>query len=562
MSQDPFRMPSQGSDIKRLVIAAVLMFGFAFLYGQFFEPNLSWKSTNSSSSSLSDENTNVITNDKLIDDLGLPLLDGKINKQDNITKSIFVNVKKNLGINGLDVIRGGYEILFSNIGGQIEAIRLSGYDGEINLVTPSLENLGLFALSSRDAGVTLKANAIYKTIFSSKNQIILEHVTPEGVKILRDYTMDLKRFVLNHKITIKNESKNTKFIAFNVYMASREGKIQESSFFTPKVDDIGVVCKVGKSRERFSFKTLNDESKMFSGNLVYAGFDKQYFLLSLMPNNGTIVDSSSVKVIKNYNNKEDSTVLVSLLHAPLKLEKNEIKTFNYSAFFGPKKLDVLQEVGYGLDETINFGWFGVISRPLLWLLVKIFDLVGNFGVAIIILTFLVKLVTFPLTQKSFISMQKMKKFQPDLKKLQKKYSHDRALLGQKQMELYKQNGINPVAGCLPMLLQMPIWFALYQMLWNSVELYQQPFLGWLSNLTAPDQFYILPVAMGISMAIQTAFQPTPQEQPQMKYMMWGMPVFLTFIMLKMPSGLSLYIFVNNVLTIFQQMYIKRRYGSE
>ncbi len=558
MSQDPFGMQPQGLNIKRLLIAGVLMFGFAMVYGQFFKP----KPPPPAASVAPAASAPQKLAQQPVGDLGLPLLDNQNDKQAKNTKSIFVDVKKNLGLKASDAVRGGYEISFSSVGGQVEGIKLSGYEGEINLVNPSMQDLSLFALVSRDSGVTLRANAPYKIVSADQNQVVLQHITPESVKISRHYKLDKEQFMLEQEITIKNESAAEKFIALDMYMASKRGEIQESSFFSPRVDDAGVVCKAGQNRERFSFQSLEDENKSLSGAVAYAGFDKQYFLVSTMPNNGTQVDSCAAKLIKDASNDENSTVLVSLVQQPLKLKPQESKTLTYSSFFGPKQLNILQEVGFGLDENINFGWFGVISRPLLWLLVKIFDFVGNFGIAIILLTLLVKLVTFPLTQKSFISMQKMKKFQPDLKKLQKKYAHDRTLLGQKQMELYKQKGINPMTGCLPMLLQMPIWFALYQMLWNSVELYQQPFIGWLTNLTAPDPFYILPVAMGISMAVQTAFQPTPQDQPQMKYMMWGMPVFLTFIMLKMPAGLSLYIFVNNVLTIFQQMYIKRRYGNE
>jgi YidC/Oxa1 family membrane protein insertase len=234
---------------------------------------------------------------------------------------------------------------------------------------------------------------------------------------------------------------------------------------------------------------------------------------------------------------------------------------SFISYLGPKQLALLHNAGHGLDENIDFGWFGVLSRPMLWLLSMLFSFVGNFGIAIILLTLFIKLLTFPLTQKSFVSMQNMKKIAPDVKELQKKYSHDKAMLGQKQMELYKEKGINPMAGCLPMLIQMPVWIALYQMLWNSVELYQQPFALWITDLTRPDPYYVLPIVMGVSMLIQQAFQPTPEDQPQMKYVMWAMPIFLTFIMLKMPSGLSLYILTNNILTIFQQMYIKRRYGT-
>ena len=194
---------------------------------------------------------------------------------------------------------------------------------------------------------------------------------------------------------------------------------------------------------------------------------------------------------------------------------------------------------------------------MLWMLVQFNTFAHNFGVAIILLTLVIKLLTFPLTYKSFASMQQMKTISPQLKQLQKQYGHDRALMGQKQMELYKQTGINPMAGCLPLLVQMPVWFALYQMLWNSVELYGQPLGFWITDLTKPDPYYTLPLVMGISLFVQQALQPTVQDQPQMKYLMWGMPIALTGVMINMPAGLSLYILTNNLLTILQQAYIKR-----
>jgi YidC/Oxa1 family membrane protein insertase len=190
--------------------------------------------------------------------------------------------------------------------------------------------------------------------------------------------------------------------------------------------------------------------------------------------------------------------------------------------------------------------------------VQIYIFVGNYGLAIILITCVIKLLTYPLTKKSFSSQAEMKKLQPKLAELTKKYGHDRTLLGQKQMELYKSHGINPLAGCLPLLIQLPIWFAFFQMLRNSVELYDQPFYFWIKDLTKPDEYVVLPILMGISMLIQQAFNPPPTDQPHMKYVMWFMPIFLTIIMLNMPSGLSLYILTNNLLTIGQQVIMKKR----
>lgn len=159
-------------------------------------------------------------------------------------------------------------------------------------------------------------------------------------------------------------------------------------------------------------------------------------------------------------------------------------------------------------------------------------------------------------------MQQMKKVQPEVKALEKKYGHDRATLSQKQMELYRKRGVNPLAGCLPMFLQFPIWIALYQMLSNSIEIYQKPFVGWIEDLTSPDPYFILPIAMGISMVIQQFLQPMQDDQKTMKYAMMGTSVLFTYIMINLPSGLSLYMFTNNILTLIQQYIIKRRFESK
>jgi len=207
---------------------------------------------------------------------------------------------------------------------------------------------------------------------------------------------------------------------------------------------------------------------------------------------------------------------------------------------------------------------------MLWVLVKLYQYLGNFGVAIILLTLLMKIITFPLTQKSYVSMQQIKKIKPEIDELTKKYGNDRTLLSQKQMELYKTKGISPLAGCLPVVVQMPIWFVLYRTLSQAVELYQQPFAAapWtlgILDLTQPDALLpfgisLLPLIVGALMLFQTWLQPPPSDQPQMKYMMWGMPVFFSFLMLSMASGLSIYMITNSLLTMAQQLYIKKKYA--
>jgi YidC/Oxa1 family membrane protein insertase len=256
---------------------------------------------------------------------------------------------------------------------------------------------------------------------------------------------------------------------------------------------------------------------------------------------------------------------VAVEHAPIELAPGEVKSLKHLAYFGPKQVGLLEEFSHDLGENVDFGWFGVISRPMLWVLVKLHGYTGNYGIAIILLTLMMKILTFPLTQKSYVSMQQVKKLKPEIDALQKKYGHDRATLGQKQMELYKEKGINPLAGCFPVLVQMPIWFALYRTLSQAVELYQQPFAMGIVDLTRPDLLLpfgisLLPLIVGALMLGQTFLQPPPDDQPQMKYMMWFMPFMFTFLMLGMASGLSIYMITNSLLTMAQQFYIKKKYA--
>ena len=212
----------------------------------------------------------------------------------------------------------------------------------------------------------------------------------------------------------------------------------------------------------------------------------------------------------------------------------------------------------GFKDSISFGWFGVISRPLLWLLRNIFTYVQNWGIAIILLTMLVKLATLYWTTKSMRSMRAMSALKPEMDALQKKYPDDRQKQQQAQMELFKRNGVNPLSGCLPMLLQMPIWMGLYRMLSNVGELHQAVFIpGWLDDLTMRDPYYILPVALTGLMFLQSRIQPATGDSMQQKMIMYGMPLMFGVMGLWFPSGLTVYITTNTVLGILHSLYMKR-----
>ncbi|TMA15828.1 MAG: membrane protein insertase YidC [Deltaproteobacteria bacterium] len=219
-------------------------------------------------------------------------------------------------------------------------------------------------------------------------------------------------------------------------------------------------------------------------------------------------------------------------------------------------------MGKPLKQSIDLGFWSVIAELLLGIMKFFYRVVPphNWGVAIILLTLAMKVLTFPLQHKSMKSMQEMQRIQPQLEEMKKKYAGDTQRQNLEQMKLFKEHGVNPMGSCLPMLIQMPIWFALYTTLQVSVELYNGHFIrGWIDDLTSKDPYYILPVAMGITMILTQVLTPAPMSNPSQKTMGYVMSGFFSLLMLTLPSGLTLYIFTNNILSIAQQMYLRRKF---
>ncbi len=226
-------------------------------------------------------------------------------------------------------------------------------------------------------------------------------------------------------------------------------------------------------------------------------------------------------------------------------------------YAGPKIQDKLEELSPGLELTVDYGFLWFIAQPIFWLLQHIHSLLGNWGWSIIVLTVLIKLAFFPLSAASYRSMARMRAVAPKLQALKEQFGDDRQKMSQAMMELYKKEKINPLGGCLPILVQMPVFLALYWTLLESVEMRQAPWLGWIVDLSIKDPFFILPIIMGISMFVQTSLNPTPPDPMQAKVMKL-MPIIFTFFFLWFPAGLVLYWVVNNVLSIAQQWYITRQ----
>jgi YidC/Oxa1 family membrane protein insertase len=312
---------------------------------------------------------------------------------------------------------------------------------------------------------------------------------------------------------------------------------------------VGPVTYTGEDLNTDDVEDLASESKSYGKEVVWTAFETKYFISAAVP-----LDNSAEKVRIE---KEDGSVVNTLVSPYQAVDPGQTLIYDYLLYFGPRHLEILKEVNYQLAEAIDLGFFGIIAKPLRLVLNFFYSFVGNYGVAIILLTVIIKLIFWPLTQKSYSSMKAMQKLQPEMAKIREKHKNDKERLNREIMELYKKNRVNPLGGCLPMLVQIPVFFALYQVLLNDIALRHAPFMLWINDLSAKDPYYVTPLIMGGTMFIQQKMTPSTMDPTQAKMFML-MPVVFTFMFLNFPSGLVIYWLVNNLLTILQQFFINRK----
>jgi YidC/Oxa1 family membrane protein insertase len=282
----------------------------------------------------------------------------------------------------------------------------------------------------------------------------------------------------------------------------------------------------------------------------WIAFVQHYFVAALIPQEGATREFFARSLGNN--------LIAGGVFVPVgTIAPNEAREVSATLYVGPQEQDRLKALAPGLDLTVDYGMFRVLAVPLFWVLEAIHDVVGNWGVAIIILTVIIKILFYPLSAASYRSMAKMKVLAPKLQRLKERYGDDRQKMHQAMIELYKTEKINPLGGCLPIVVQIPVFIALYWVLLLSVELRHAPFMLWINDLSAPDPYYILPVLMGATMFIQTWLNPTPPDPVQAR-LMKIMPIAFSVFFFFFPSGLVLYWLVNNVLSILQQWYITRQ----
>jgi len=320
-------------------------------------------------------------------------------------------------------------------------------------------------------------------------------------------------------------------------------------------------CNVDDDLSTWSGKSLAERERSERGELTWSGFIHSYFLAAAAPRG---VNEQTLDCRAHAAGKVTGEMAVDLGWPPKDLSENNTLRGQAQlvAYLGPKYLDKLESIASVVqfnphfDKAVDLGIWGFIAGPLLWILRHLYALVGSWGIAIILLTLIVKLATLYWTHKSMKSMRAMAKLRPKLDEIRKKHENDKQKQQVETMNLFKAHGVNPLAGCLPILLQMPVWFALYRSLSVAAELYQAKFL-WFDDLTAPDPYYILPVFMTVTMLLQSKLTPQTATGMQQKILTYGMPLMFGGFSLFFPAGLTLYISTNTVLTLLHHLYMRR-----
>jgi len=381
-------------------------------------------------------------------------------------------------------------------------------------------------------------------------EVKLEATTPEGVRVVKTLTFRRSSYVVDITQEITNGTA-APIVTQAYFHLTRDGK-------APADDKAMLQTFTGAAayteQEKFVKVPFGDIEK---GKAPYAknadngwiAMVQHYFVSALLPPEKTPREYYTEKISDDFYRAGVKIPLAEI--AP-----GATATATTRLYSGPEEQDNLKAVAPGLDLVVDYGWLTVIAAPLFWILETFHKWLGNWGLAIIALTVLIKLVFFPLSAASYKSMARMKQVTPRLMKLRETYGDDRVKLNQAMMELYKQEKINPLGGCLPIVVQIPVFIALYWVLLASVELRQAPFYGWIKDLSAPDPFYILPALMMASMIVQTKMSPTPPDPVQAKVMMI-MPFAFGVMFFFFPAGLVLYWLVNNILSIAQQWQITR-----
>jgi YidC/Oxa1 family membrane protein insertase len=463
------------------------------------------------------------------------------------------------------VITDQYEAEISTVGGDLRVLRLRQFPISVqqpdipftllNDVPPDffVAQSGLVSTGDSPAPnhhATYQAAQTEYRLAEGQSEIEVPLTWSEGgIQVTKTYRFARDSFVIGVNHAVQNASGQP-------WSGSQYRQLQR----IPPVDDGnaqfvytytgGVISSPEKKYEKIKFEDMNDPPLERDIQGGWLAMIEHYFAVAWVP--------PAERLNRFYTRVVGGNRYVLGMTGPLEqIDDGAGGEFSSQMFVGPKIQDRLGALAPGLELTVDYGWLTIIAQPLFWLLKTIHGLVGNWGWSIILLTVLIKAVFFKLSETSYRSMANMRKLQPRMKSIREKFAHDKQKMNQAMMDLYKKEKINPMGGCLPIVVQIPVFIALYWMLLESVELRQAPFMLWIDDLSAKDPYFVLPILMGASMFIQQRLNPAPPDPIQAKVMM-ALPLVFTIFFLWFPSGLVVYWLVNNILSIAQQYVITKR----
>ncbi|KTC64804.1 preprotein translocase YidC subunit (plasmid) [Legionella adelaidensis] len=385
-------------------------------------------------------------------------------------------------------------------------------------------------------------------------QVVLKGKTSEGLAIDKIFTLTKGSYLIQVHYQIANEGSSPWKGYMNTQLLRTSPTEDKSSMFHIGSYTGASYSVPGEQRyKKVSFKDMTKDNLEAESKGGWVAMQQHYFLSAWVPN-----QDAKTRFYTRYLNGDYSIGAVS---QPVTVAPNEKQQVGSQLYIGPEDTATLKSIAPGLDLTVDYGLLWFVSSILFSVMKAIYSFVGNWGWSIVLVTVLIKLAFYRLSATSYRSMAAMRKLQPKLQSLRERYGDDKAKMSQATMELYRQEKVNPLGGCLPIIIQIPVFIALYWVLIESVELRQAPFIFWIKDLAAADPYHVLPIIMGATMLIQQRLNPAPPDPTQAKVMMF-LPILFTALFWNFPAGLVLYWIVNNALSILQQWYITRKYSDD
>ncbi|KOE64794.1 membrane protein insertase YidC [Aggregatibacter actinomycetemcomitans] len=457
-----------------------------------------------------------------------------------------------------------FRLKINTLGGDVVSSELLKYDAELDSNTPFmlLQNtsqhvyIAQSGLIGKDGIDTKSGRADYQAdgdnfkLADGQNELSVPLVyVKDGVTYRKVFT--LKRGEYNIAVNYEINNQSDKTIEVEPYGQLRHTLVESSGNVAMPTYTGGAYSSSETNYKKYSFSDMENANLSINTKAGWVAVLQHYFVSAWIPNQDA--DNQLYTLIDKTNNIGS----IGYRGPVTSIQPNTTETLTSKLWTGPKLQNEMAQVANHLDLTVDYGWAWFIAKPLFWLLTFIQKLVHNWGVAIICVTLVVKAILYPLTKAQYTSMAKMRMLQPKLQEMRERFGEDRQRMSQEMMKLYKDEKVNPLGGCLPLLLQMPIFIALYWTFLEAVELRHAPFFGWIQDLFAQDPYYILPILMGASMFLLQKMSPTPVADPMQQKVMTFMPLIFMVFFLWFPAGLVLYWLVSNLITIIQQQLIYR-----